>query len=402
MSTYAPIISLVNYSGPIFDQGQEGSCKANQICGALAIMGHEYGVDLPVLSRQQLYNDTRISQDMFNKDSGSILDYAEKVSIETGIGDESSFSYGPDNMFVHPNAKVHAEAANQKVMSYSQINMYQSAGFIAQDVGKALMEGKPVLVDAMIHSGFGTGNQDLSAPTAGGHAYLIVGIDFNKQQYTIQNSWGADWEHNGYGVLKFTDLPGLHANTPFGWDLLNLEVIDGFAGVDQKWTDSRSEAAMVYASVLGRCGETTGIKYWGDSGVSKGFMIDQFLASAEGKAKFGTMDNKHFVAKIYFDGTGRVADQGSIDWFANNLDRGVITRGNLAFDILQTVETGKDTIAAHDRLINMETFSMNYGITYQLDSSHAQQGIDGLAQITSDANSVEIALVGLHQAAYGH
>jgi hypothetical protein len=59
MTTIANNISLVTYSGTIFDQQAEGSCVACQICGAIALQANEYGAHIPELSSQQLYNDTR-------------------------------------------------------------------------------------------------------------------------------------------------------------------------------------------------------------------------------------------------------------------------------------------------------------------------------------------------------
>jgi len=40
----------------------------------------------------------------------------------------------------------------------------------------------------------------------GGHAYLLDGINTDKQLIRIKNSWGREWGHNGFAYISFDDM----------------------------------------------------------------------------------------------------------------------------------------------------------------------------------------------------
>lgn len=41
---------------------------------------------------------------------------------------------------------------------------------------------------------------------AGGHAYVINGVDKNKKLFRIKNSWGREWGKSGYAFISFSDM----------------------------------------------------------------------------------------------------------------------------------------------------------------------------------------------------
>jgi len=43
----------------------------------------------------------------------------------------------------------------------------------------------------------------------GGHAYLINGVDLNKELFRVKNSWGKSWGQNGHGYIKIKDFETL-------------------------------------------------------------------------------------------------------------------------------------------------------------------------------------------------
>jgi hypothetical protein len=47
---------------------------------------------------------------------------------------------------------------------------------------------------------------------AGGHAYVINGVDTVKKLFRIKNSWGQDWGVKGHAFISFDDFAGLMAN----------------------------------------------------------------------------------------------------------------------------------------------------------------------------------------------
>lgn len=40
----------------------------------------------------------------------------------------------------------------------------------------------------------------------GGHAYLINGVDVDREYLRIKNSWGREWGDNGHGYISFKDF----------------------------------------------------------------------------------------------------------------------------------------------------------------------------------------------------
>jgi C1A family cysteine protease len=44
---------------------------------------------------------------------------------------------------------------------------------------------------------------------AGGHAYVINGVDRNTKLFRIKNSWGKTWGKSGHAYISFTDMARL-------------------------------------------------------------------------------------------------------------------------------------------------------------------------------------------------
>lgn len=405
MTTVANQISLVSYSGTIFDQQTQGSCKANQIVGALQMMSNMFGVDLPDLSRQQLYNDTRAIMGTFNTDSGSSTYAAEKAAMTIGIADESSFTYGLSNLYAKPSDSVHAEAADMKVQGFTHASEYGNSGFYATWIGDKLMQGKPVLVDAYVHYGFGIDPNSFLNPINAGHAYLIVGIDYTARTYTVQNSWGEGWANGGYGTIKFTDLPGIGptAGGPWGTsyqDLLGISTIDGFGGTNLLWTTERVEVAQHYATVLGRAAEVSGLDWWASANLNSEMLTTSLLNSAEGQAIYGSMSNTQFVDAMYANVLGRAADASGAAFYLGFLDQGW-SRGKIMDIVINAVEATNAEAAAHDHLLNLTNLSAYVSVTMQYQGGHDADIHAAMAQVTSDANALEVIKVGVQSLVYG-
>jgi hypothetical protein len=47
---------------------------------------------------------------------------------------------------------------------------------------------------------------------AGGHAYLLNGVDYEKKLFRIKNSWGRSWADQGHAYISFDDFAKLFAN----------------------------------------------------------------------------------------------------------------------------------------------------------------------------------------------
>ena len=401
MTTVATSINISRFADGIRDQGQLGACKAFQITGAVQLMSKVMGVDLPDFSPQQVYNDTRIKMGTFNTDSGSYTSSAEWVAKTIGLARESSFAYGTGNLYTVPGAEVHAEAGEFKVQGFTHTAIEKSEVGVASYVAKMLMQGKPVLVDAYIHVGFGVIPDSFLNPINGGHAYLITGVDYATRTYTVMNSWGSDWANGGFGTIKFSDLPGIGPTSGGAWgtpyqDLLGLSTIDGFDGVNLLWTAPRLEVARYYATVLDRAAEISGLDFWAsyDGVFTNTQMADMMIGSAEGQALYGGKTNAEQLDIAYHNILGRAPDQAGLDYFLG-LMAGGQSLGQIMSGMIDYTYANSTDQAGHDFLLNTTNLSAYMSITMQYGGGRDLATAGALNQVTSDANQLEIVKVGL-------
>ena len=231
------------------------------------------------------------------------------------------------------------------------------------------------------------------------HEILAVGFDDATQLIKFQNSYGTVWDDGGFGDDGFGYIQYLNFVSGGATGLQGLDVINGFKGVDWTWTPEREEVSMLYA-MLHRCGEHDGVVFWANhmkAGMSPEVMMNAFVGSPEGQALYGSMNNASYAADMYRTATGRTASAADIALFGGQLDLGA-SRGQLAYNLLHWIDIGNDTQAANDRLENVETVGMNYAITKQVDGTHIDVARAAYVVVTSDANTVQTAIIGIETA----
>lgn len=83
-------------------------------------------------------------------------------------------------------------------------------------VTRALLETGPVIVGTTWTTGMFTPDQHgrirPDGTDAGGHAYVLNGINTDTGWIRLKNSWGRTWAHNGYAWISIDDMADLLTN----------------------------------------------------------------------------------------------------------------------------------------------------------------------------------------------
>jgi hypothetical protein len=84
------------------------------------------------------------------------------------------------------------------------------------DIVTCLLTLGPVVVGTRWYTSmFSPDSQGLVKPVggmAGGHAYLLNGVDVDKKLIRIKNSWGKEWGQDGHAYVSFDDFAKLLAD----------------------------------------------------------------------------------------------------------------------------------------------------------------------------------------------
>ena len=99
-----PAVDLSVHLGPVFDQGQLGSCTANAIAGALMFCQRAEELPLEIPSRLWLYYQERALEGTIASDAGAQIRDGIKVVASLGCPPESAWPYDPALFAVAPPA----------------------------------------------------------------------------------------------------------------------------------------------------------------------------------------------------------------------------------------------------------------------------------------------------------
>lgn len=78
------------------------------------------------------------------------------------------------------------------------------------DVIDALLIFGPVIVGTHWYAGMNTnGLMRTTGRKTGGHAYVLNGVDLNKETLRVKNSWGKNWGNNGHGTISLKSFEQL-------------------------------------------------------------------------------------------------------------------------------------------------------------------------------------------------
>lgn len=192
LSEFPDEFDLQQYAQPPRNQGRRDTCagfvaatikeiQENRDCGFNEWMSPEF---------IYYHRENKPSDGMYPRDVFKIL---QKI----GSVPEVVFPYSSDGNIPPPSDKIYKLAENFKIANYARVTTING-------VKRALLELGPCLLLLPLYKS----RPEFWKPTddekpRGGHAVTIIG--YNATGFKLMNSWGDDWNGNGYIIYPYSD-----------------------------------------------------------------------------------------------------------------------------------------------------------------------------------------------------
>jgi C1A family cysteine protease len=192
-------LDLRPYLLPVRNQGGRGTCLALSVSVCKEYQEHvDNKVFHDYMSPDSVYVNrvNKDSEGMYGRDAMEIL-------LKLGICREDLLPYDPEAEPRKVPDKAKEEMEHYRIKKYARVDTIEG-------VKTALLESGPCLICMPVYK---NGLAEFwRAPATqpelvGGHAVAIVGYD--KKGFILRNSWGKDWNGNGYITFPYSDF-GMH------------------------------------------------------------------------------------------------------------------------------------------------------------------------------------------------
>jgi Papain family cysteine protease len=218
-------VDLLEWGGPIKDQGDEGSCTGHAFSSAREWINRKYEKGSVVLSPQCLYVEELIVSGQFPNDAGAMPRTGCQALTAKGCCEASLYPYVA-GQFTVPTAEQAANALKYKTGAYHRLaSITDVLCCLADPTPWPVTVGFTVYESFMSQQVADSGIMPIPQPgeqEQGGHEVLCLGYDQTKQLALIQNSWGDGWGQKGYFWMPFetisspdTDLWMVHTGGPW-------------------------------------------------------------------------------------------------------------------------------------------------------------------------------------------
>lgn len=202
-----PAVDLSPSFGPVYDQGDLGSCTANAGEGARQFDAAKQGLDSTLGSRLFLYFNSRTNK---AADEGAMIRDSIKAMNAWGVCHEKTWPYLVTKFARQPSKKAYTEGMKHQALKYARVSQGLNA------FRQTLAGGLPIVIGFSVYDSF---ESDAVARTGivpmpnlktesvlGGHAVLVVGYDDATKRFKVRNSWGEDWGDHGYCYFPYDYL----------------------------------------------------------------------------------------------------------------------------------------------------------------------------------------------------
>lgn len=194
---------------PILDQGQIGSCAANQLSNSLRFCLARQKVSVFQPSRLFIYYFGRLFEGSnVNQDTGLSISGVCSSIKKYGACGENNWGYDITKFTLQPNKNA-INAAYTHIPGYKFLQVPQNL----TSIKTALVSGFPVIIGVQLYSSFEsdtvtkTGVIPMPDKTEeyllGGHALNLIAYDDNTQTFTGQNTWNVNWGNKGTFTIPY-------------------------------------------------------------------------------------------------------------------------------------------------------------------------------------------------------
>ena len=121
------------------------------------------------------------------------------------------------------------------------------------------------------------------------------------------------------------------------------------------------EVQKLYVAYFGRPADPDGIEHWTDaldaSAITLADVSDSFAASQEYRDTYAGLDNRAIVNEVYENLFGRAADQTGLNYWADLMDRGIISIDDVVRDVSEAA-VGTDSTAFNGKVAAASMFTL--------------------------------------------
>lgn len=186
--------------GPVYDQGNLGSCTANAGGGLAQFLTKKLGWKDYLPARLAIYWWTRQLDNTIFEDSGASLTDTATALKTRGVPNETNWPYIINRFTNQPTAQVVANGRQHLVLDPMQVRQTMN------DIRACISGGYPIMFGFTVYSSFETdqvARQGImpmprqGEHILGGHAVLAYAYDDYTRMVKCRNSWGYGWGLKG-------------------------------------------------------------------------------------------------------------------------------------------------------------------------------------------------------------
>jgi C1A family cysteine protease len=209
---------------PVYDQGDAGSCTANEAAGAVDYERALQGKPFMTPSRLFIYYNERVLENSVSSDSGATIRDSMKAVAGLGVCAESEWPYDLSKLLDKPNPQCYTDALLNQALSYERVRQVEyDLKYCISILKRPVAFGFSVYESFMSDAVAKTGIVPMPGPNEaieGGHAVLAVG--YKDSLVKCRNSWGTGWGLAGYFWMPKDYLLNRSLASDF-WKIMKME-----------------------------------------------------------------------------------------------------------------------------------------------------------------------------------